>query len=190
MTIHIRSAFIQRIAVCGFILAAGLACTRAQPTNGSPPAHATARASKSGSKPAVFLDTMRSVPVETLNPTGPGIELTPSGVPTKIIKRGTGTRHPTSDDGVILYSQAYDSAGHVVARWDGFAGDPDQYLDRSGCEMLLMMVEGEVRRIWYPDVKSPGGMMVADYELTWITPRPEEETLPPRPREAHTRSHR
>jgi hypothetical protein len=122
-----------------------------------------------------FLQNVQSVAVDTLRPNQPGIQRTPSRVVTKVIKRGTGKRHPTSDDGVVLYSQVYDASGRVKARWDGFVGDPAKEQTREGWEILRMMVEGEVRRAWLPDPKSPGGVTVADYELTWITPRPDEE---------------
>jgi hypothetical protein len=125
-------------------------------------------------KQKVFLQGIQSVAVETLRPNQAGIERTPSGVATKVIKHGTGKRHPTSDDGVVLYSQIYDATGHVKARWDGFVGDPAKEQTREGWEILRMMVEGEVRRAWLPDPKSPDSVAV-DYELTWITPRPTEE---------------
>ena len=136
------------------------------------------QSSRCASKPAAFLDTVHSVSVETLRPTGPGIESTSSGAATKVIKRGTGKRHPTADDGVVLYLQVYDPSGHVKSRWDGFVGDPAKESDGAGWETLRMMVEGEVRRLWRPDPKSPGGVMVTDYELTWITPRPKDEAQP------------
>lgn len=171
-----RRTHIQSAIVVAIVVATAATCSRSQPVNRSqqPPA-----VGKSESNPKAFLYTLQSVPVETLNPTGPDIEQTPSGVATKVIKRGTGTRHPTSDDGIVLYSQIYDETGQVNARWDGFVGDPAKEETRVGWEMLQMMVEGEVRRVWLPDPKSPHGVKVADYELTWITPRPPEESAKP-----------
>jgi hypothetical protein len=175
MTIDMKPIFIRMAFACAVVLATATSCTRTQTASGSRPAPVT----KNAAKPQIFLETIRSVPIDTLIPTGPDIEWTPSGVPTKVIRRGRGTRHPTSDDGVILHSQIYDRAGHVVGRWDEFVGNPAKENDRIGWEMLQMMVEGEVRRIWRPDAKSPSGVMVADFELRWITPRPADETPQP-----------
>lgn len=159
----------MKAVALGTILVAAIACSPVKPVDQSQPASAS-----SETKPKAFIYTIDAVPVETLNATGPRIERTASGVATKLIRAGSGTRHPTADDGVVLYSQVYDETGKVKARWDGFIGDPANEETAVGWELLQMMVEGEVRRVWLPDAKAPDGVNVADYELTWITPRPRD----------------
>jgi len=158
-----------KTVVFGTIAIVAIACSPGQSASQSQ----AASARSSETKPKAFIYTIDAVPVETLNATGPGIERIPSGVATKVIRPGSGTRHPTADDGIVLYSQVYDETGKVKARWDGFIGDPANEETAVGWELLQTMVEGEVRRVWLPDAKSPDGVKVADYELTWITPRPK-----------------
>jgi hypothetical protein len=158
----------SKLTICVLVMLA-VACTRTQATKDE------VRSAASTSKPTAYLSTITSVPADTLMATGSDIEKTRSGVATRVMRRGTGARHPTADDGVILYSQVYDKDGRVIGRWDGFVGDPAKDLNRTGFEAVQMMVEGEVRRIWFPDTKSRGGTKITDYEITWITPRPKDE---------------
>jgi hypothetical protein len=116
------------------------------------------------------LERIKSVPPDTLHAEGPGLEKTRSGVATRLIYRGQGRRHATNLDAVILYSQTYDDAGRVVARGSQLIGDPAVDLTSDGQEAIEMMVEGDVRRFWFPDRRNGKTVRVTDYEVVWISP--------------------
>jgi hypothetical protein len=171
---------IRVVAIMWAAVSVFVSCARAE----APHAHAAAsgQPTRSASNRKAWLETINVVSRESLQASGSDIQRTPSGMATRLIKAGTGKRHPTNDDAVVLYSQVYDSAGRVVARGDELVGDPARDLNRLGQEAIHMMVGGEVRRFWFPDPKTRGATKVTDYELVWISPQPPATARP------HTKS--
>ena len=142
-------------------------------TTACAPAEAPRRthAASAATKRTAALASVSSVPPETLR-ASESDEKTSRGVHTRQIKPGAGTRHPSADDAVVLYSQVYDPQGRVIARGQDLIGDPAHDLSTDGQDAIYMMVEGEIRRFWFPD--SRGATKVTDYELVWISPQDDE----------------
>jgi FKBP-type peptidyl-prolyl cis-trans isomerase len=101
---------------------------------------------------------------------------TPSGLSTRVLRPGTGRRHPRPTDTVIVHYTGWTTDGKMfdssIPR-----GQPDEFrLDGviSGwTEGVQMMVEGEQRRLWIPEQLAyrgddPKGMLVFDIELIEI----------------------
>lgn len=102
---------------------------------------------------------------------------TPSGLAYKVIKTGTGTRHPISMSSVTVHYTGWTTDGKMfdssVAR-----GKPATFpLNRviaGWTEGLQLMVEGESTRFWIPESlayrgqRPPYGMLVFDVELIRI----------------------
>lgn len=105
-------------------------------------------------------------------------ERTPSGLASKVLSRGTGTRHPAATNVVRVHYTGWTTDGRMfdssVAR-----GEPTEFpLNRviaGWTEGLQLMVEGEKRRFWIPQDLAyrgqpgpPAGMLVFDVELLQI----------------------
>ena len=103
---------------------------------------------------------------------------TVSGLSTKVLNAGTGTRHPRSADRVTVHYTGWTADGKMfdssVAR-----GTPATFsladVIAGWTEGLQLMVEGERRRFWIPEslaykgqAGSPQGMLVFDVELIRI----------------------
>lgn len=103
---------------------------------------------------------------------------TPDNLASKILKPGTGSRHPRANSEVTVHYTGWTTDGHMfdssVAR-----GEPTTFpLDGvipGWTEGLQMMVEGEKRRFWIParlayegHPDRPQGMLVFDIELIKI----------------------
>jgi len=100
---------------------------------------------------------------------------TPSGLCSKVLKRGTGTRHPAATDTVTVHYTGWTSDGQMfdssIPR-----GEPASFaLDRviaGWTEGVQLMVDGEKRRLWIPEElaykgkpAAPQGTLVFDVEL-------------------------
>ena len=105
---------------------------------------------------------------------------TPSGLASKVVKKGTGAVHPTSTSSVTVHYSGWTTDGKMfdssVAR-----GEPATFpLDRvikGWTEGVQLMVVGEKRRFWIPGELAydnsprpgaPKGMLVFDVELLKI----------------------
>lgn len=91
---------------------------------------------------------------------------------TKVVRRGTGTRKPELDSRhvVVLCVTYYNRDGSVREH------DPSAIIELDPgpsrwCDVAALMTEGEIRRVWMPDKESPGGTMIADFEMQ---PWPDE----------------
>jgi len=121
-------------------------------------------------------------------------ERTESGLASKVLQPGTGTRHPIATDEVKVNYTGWTTDG---AMFDSSVrrGQPATFpLNRviaGWTEGVQLMVEGEKRRFWIPEnlayqgrPGSPQGMLVFDVELLEITtqpppPTPEDVAAPP-----------
>jgi peptidylprolyl isomerase len=103
---------------------------------------------------------------------------TASGLASKVLTPGQGTRHPTAESVVEVHYSGWTTDGNMfdssVAR-----GEPTSFpLNRvipGWTEGLQLMVEGEKRRLWIPEALAyrgmagrPQGMLVFDVELLRI----------------------
>ena len=105
---------------------------------------------------------------------------TPSGLASKVLTAGTGTRHPRPNSEVTVHYTGWTTDGQMfdssVAR-----GEPSSFpLDGvipGWTEGVQLMVEGEKRRFWIPGAlaydnsprpDAPRGMLVFDIELLRI----------------------
>lgn len=103
---------------------------------------------------------------------------TASGLATKVLKPGNGTRHPTATSRVRVHYTGWTTDGRMfdssVARNEPIAFGLNQVI-RGWTEGVQTMVEGETRRLWIPETLAyagapgaPKGMLVFDVELIRI----------------------
>jgi peptidylprolyl isomerase len=106
-----------------------------------------------------------------------GAKKTQSGLAYNVIKKGTGTKHPTATDSVTVHYTGWTTDGKMfdssVTR-----GEPATFpLNRviaGWTEGVQLMVEGEKTRFWIPEAlayrgqRAPYGMLVFDVELIKI----------------------
>ena len=99
---------------------------------------------------------------------------TPTGLASKVLTRGTGTRHPRPNSQVVVHYTGWTTDGKMfdssVTR-----GEPATFpLDgviAGWTEGVQLMVEGEKARFWIPEAlaykgqSAPYGMLVFDIEL-------------------------
>ena len=103
---------------------------------------------------------------------------TPSGLATKVLKPGTGTRHPGPTSRVNVHYSGWTTDGRMfdssVARNEPISFGLNQVIP-GWTEGVQLMVEGEQRRLWIPENLAyggmrgaPRGMLVFDVELIRI----------------------
>jgi FKBP-type peptidyl-prolyl cis-trans isomerase len=103
---------------------------------------------------------------------------TSTGLASKVLKPGTGTRHPGPTSRVRVHYSGWTTDGKMfdssVARNEPITFGLNQVI-RGWTEGVQAMVEGETRRLWIPEklayAGSPGapkGMLVFDVELIKI----------------------
>lgn len=108
----------------------------------------------------------------------PGSLKTVSGLSTKVLNAGTGTRHPRPTDRVTVHYTGWTTDGQMfdssVANGTPATFSLAQVIP-GWTEGLQLMVEGERRRFWIPESLaykgqpgSPQGMLVFDVELIRI----------------------
>jgi len=115
---------------------------------------------------------------------------TPSGLASKVLKKGDGDKHPKTSDKVKVHYTGWTTDGKMfdssVAR-----GKPAQFavsgVIKGWTEGLQLMVAGEKRRLWIPGklaygdkprMGAPGGDLVFDVELIEIEVGPEPPETP------------
>ena len=108
----------------------------------------------------------------------PDAARTASGLASKVIRPGSGTRHPGPRDIVTVHYTGWTTDGSQFDSSRG--GEPLQFpLDQvipGWTEGVQLMVEGEQRRFWIPEKLAyaggggPAGMLVFDVELIKIGP--------------------
>jgi len=102
---------------------------------------------------------------------------TPAGVSYKVLRSGTGTRHPTSFSKVTVHYSGWTTDGKLfdssVTRGQP-ASFPLDGVIKGWTEGVQLMVEGEKTRFWIPEAlayqgrSAPYGMLVFDIELIKI----------------------
>ena len=103
---------------------------------------------------------------------------TPSGLASKVLTPGHGTRHPRPNSRVTVHYTGWTTDGKMfdssVARNEPASFELDGVI-RGWTEGVQMMVEGEKRRFWIPEdlayggaAGAPKGMLVFDIELIKI----------------------
>jgi FKBP-type peptidyl-prolyl cis-trans isomerase len=106
---------------------------------------------------------------------------TASGLASKVLQAGTGTRHPRPNSEVTVHYSGWTTDGRMfdssVARGEPATFGLDQVIP-GWTEGVQMMVEGEKRRFWIPGnlaygdrptrPGAPAGMLVFDIELIKI----------------------
>jgi FKBP-type peptidyl-prolyl cis-trans isomerase len=127
-----------------------------------------------------LIDILRvpPVPLDVAKPPADA-EVTPSGLASKVLKPGTGTRHPRPESMVKVHYTGWTTDGKMfdssIAK-----GAPALFKLREvipgWTEGIPLMVEGETRRFWIPknlayrgEPGKPEGMLVFDVELLQIT---------------------
>jgi peptidylprolyl isomerase len=113
----------------------------------------------------------------------------PSGLASKVIKAGTGKERPRLFDKVTVHYSGWTTDGKMfdssVKRGKPATFGLKQVI-RGWTEGLQLMVVGEKRRLWIPDVLAykgvrgrPQGTLVFDVELVSIEKGPEPKPAPP-----------
>ena len=103
---------------------------------------------------------------------------TPSGLASRVLKPGTGTRHPAATDRVTVHYSGWTTDGKMfdssVARGTPATFGLNQVID-GWTEGVQLMDEGEKRRFWIPAQLAyagqegrPQGTLVFDIELIKI----------------------
>ena len=103
---------------------------------------------------------------------------TGTNLASKVLKAGTGTRHPRPNSRVTVHYTGWTTDGRTfdssVTRGEPSTFGLDQVID-GWTEGVQMMVEGEKRRFWIPGRMAydgapgkPQGMLVFDIELIRI----------------------
>ena len=105
-------------------------------------------------------------------------EKTSSGLATKVLTPGTGSRHPRASSRVKVHYSGWTTDGEMfdssVARNEPISFGLNQVIP-GWTEGVQLMVEGESRRLWIPEKLAyggqrgaPQGMLVFDVELIAI----------------------
>ena len=104
-------------------------------------------------------------------------ERTPTNLASKVLKPGTGTRHPRPNSRVLVHYTGWTTDGKMfdssVASGQPIAFGLDEVIP-GWTEGVQMMVEGEKRRFWIPAKlayegrSGPQGTLVFDIELLKI----------------------
>jgi peptidylprolyl isomerase len=110
------------------------------------------------------------------------------GLATKVLTKGTGTVHPTRANSVTVQYAGWTTDGKMFDS-SYSRGEPATFgvggVIPGWTEALLLMVEGEKRRIWIPEQlaykgqpQGPQGMLVFELELLKISDAPQPHGFP------------
>jgi FKBP-type peptidyl-prolyl cis-trans isomerase len=118
-----------------------------------------------------------SAPPDVAGPPADAVK-TSSGLATRVLKPGTGSRHPEPHDSVTVHYTGWTTDGRMFD--SSLTSNEPVTFNVDGVipgwtEALQLMVEGEKRRLWIPEKLayagapgSPPGMLVFDVELIRI----------------------
>ncbi len=110
----------------------------------------------------------------------PNAQRTASGLASRVLAPGTGSRRPAATDRVVVHYSGWTTDGHLFDTSVG-RGDPPTFalttVIPGFAEGVQLMVVGERRRVWIPEAlayrgrpSAPQGMLVFDIELFRIEP--------------------
>jgi peptidylprolyl isomerase len=110
------------------------------------------------------------------------------GLATKVLTKGTGTVHPTRTNNVTVQYAGWTTDGKMFDS-SYSRGEPANFgvggVIPGWSEALQLMVEGEKRRVWVPELlaykgqaQRPQGMLVFDVELVKISDAPQPHGFP------------
>ncbi len=116
-------------------------------------------------------------PADVAGPPADAVK-TASGLASKVIKPGTGARHPSKSSTVTVHYTGWTTDGKMFDS-SVMRGEPASFrLDQviaGWTEGVQLMVEGEKRRLWIPEklayqgqAGSPKGMLIFDVELVAV----------------------
>ena len=132
--------------------------------------------------PGLLEQSVATPPPDVAAPPANAVK-TASGLASRVIKAGTGTKRPGKSNLVTVHYTGWKTDG---AMFDSsvLRGKPAAFpLDRviaGWTEGVQLMVEGEKRRFWIPEAvaykgqREPKGMLVFDVELISFMPSPTE----------------
>lgn len=115
---------------------------------------------------------------------------TPSGLASRVLKPGTGERHPTADDQVEVHYSGWTTDGKLFdssVQRNMPARFPLNRVIKGWTEGVALMVVGEQRRFWIPPELAygtqpppgaPAGMLVFDVELLAVAEGPKPISAP------------
>jgi FKBP-type peptidyl-prolyl cis-trans isomerase len=113
---------------------------------------------------------------------------TKSGIASRVLKPGTGKKHPSAQDVVTVNYTGWTTDGHCFDSSEGRGPTtfPLNRVIKGWTEGVQLMVEGEKRRFWIPEElaykgspSSPQGMLVFDIELVSFKEGPKPPPTPP-----------
>lgn len=119
----------------------------------------------------------RTAPADVAAPP-PGARRGLNGLRFCVLRRGTGTRRPTTNVQVVVHYAGWTTDGQLFDSSHG-RGEPSTFpvtgVIRGWTESLTHMTVGQVRRVWIPEELAyggqagrPAGMLVFDMELIGI----------------------
>ncbi len=166
------------------------AARSSEPSSGTQPAESTASTTRdktdspgNAARPAESASAGQTLPETIPAPDDvasppEGAEKTASGLCSKVLTAGTGSRHPSATDTVEVHYTGWTTDGQMFdsSRTRGqTASFPLNRVIAGWTEGLQLMVEGESRRFWIPEELAykgrpgrPQGMLVFDVELIQI----------------------
>jgi peptidylprolyl isomerase len=147
-----------------------------------------AEAPKADTPPAPAVPPELAAPPDVKAPPADA-ERTKSGLASKVLKKGTGTKHPAETDIVSVHYTGWTTDGKM---FDSSipskqpASFPLNKVIPGWTEGVQLMVEGEKRRFWIPEdlaykgqPSAPQGMLVFDVELLSFREGPKPIPAPP-----------
>ena len=150
------------------------ACSGEKPSATPPDETAASKGARGASRPAAL-----PAPPDVSAPPADA-ERTPSGLASKVLERGSGSRHPAATSVVEVHYTGWTTDGRMFDS-SVVRGSPARFpLNRvipGWTEGLQLMVEGEKRRFWipaelaygeHPGGGRPAGMLVFDVKLLKI----------------------
>ncbi|MGA0899660.1 MAG: FKBP-type peptidyl-prolyl cis-trans isomerase [Luteolibacter sp.] len=132
-------------------------------------------------------NTVPEAPSDVQAPAADAIK-TDSGLASKVLQKGTGSKHPTPADTVTVHYSGWTTDGKMfdssIKRGQP-ASFPLNRVIKGWTEGLQLMVVGEKRRLWIPAELAynnmpgrPAGMLVFDVELIDIKEAPKPPKVP------------
>ncbi len=118
-------------------------------------------------------------------------ETTASGLVSKVIQKGTGDKNPAGNDLVTMHFSVWSADGNLLEssklQGDPITAAPEKLQIPGWKEGVMLMVEGESRRLWIPEKLAfgenppqgaPKGIICMELEVTAIKAMPKPPEVP------------